>query len=88
MTLNVETNQTDVLQMNGLYWLVPDGSNMEECQQAFLERSGSSWILNNGLVAEWVLQVGKRVHKMELKKAFYRFSERMTNRLGRVEPYI
>ena len=70
MTLNVETNQTDVLRMNGLYWLVPDGSNVEECQQAVLERSSSSWILKNGLVAEWVLQLGKRVHKMELKKHF------------------
>ena len=69
MTLNVETNQTDVLQMNGLYWLVSDGSNVEECQQAVLERIGSSWILNNGLVAECVLQLSKCVHKMELKKA-------------------
>ena len=69
MTLNVETNQTAVLQMNGLYWLVPDGSNVEECQQAVLEQSSSSWILKNGLVAEWVLQLGKRVHKRELRKA-------------------
>ena len=69
MTLNVETNQTDVLRMNGLYWLVPDGSNVEECQQAVLERSGSSWILNNGLDEECVLQLSKCVHKMELKKA-------------------
>ena len=69
MTLNVETNPTNVLQMNGLYWLVPDGSNVEECLQAVLERSSSSCILKNGLVAEWVLQLGKRVHKRELRKA-------------------
>ena len=69
MTLNVETNQTDVLQINRLYWLVPDGSNVEECLQAVLERSSSAWILKNGLVAEWVLQLGKCLHKMELKEA-------------------